>query len=94
MKAQKQGVAEPWTTMQPYSASDLPVRYLHLPDLKTFAGPDERPQVAWPKTTGEKSEMQSRASRKKDGAVPWDCLALEDRQGCLGGLHSPALLPC
>ena len=67
---------------------------LCLPDLKTFAGPVVRPQQAWPKITGEKSEMQSRASRRKDGAVPWDCLALDDRQGCLGEQLSPALLPC
>ena len=43
---------------------------MYPPDLKTFAGPEERPQTAWPNTTGEKSEMQSRASRRKDGAVP------------------------
>ena len=80
--------------MRPHSASYLPMRCVYLPDLKTFAGPVARPQLAWPRTTGEKSEMQSRANRKKDGAVPWDCLALEDRQGCLGGQFSPALLPC
>ena len=65
---------------------------LHLPVLKVLAGPDERPQVVGPRITGENSEIQSRASRRKDGADPCDCLLL-DRQGCLGGQLSPALFP-
>ena len=65
---------------------------LRLPVLKVLAGPDERPQVVGPRITGENSEIQSRASRRKDGADPCDCLLL-DRQVCLGGQLSPALFP-
>ena len=67
--------------------------HLCVPDLNIFAGPEERPQLAGPSTTGEKSEIQSKARRRKEGDDPWDCLALEDRQGGLGGQFSPALLP-
>lgn len=66
---------------------------LRLPDLNGLAGPADRPQLVGPKTTGEKSDMQSKASRRKDGEDPCDCLVLEARWVCLGGQFSPALLP-
>ena len=80
--------------MQQHSSPFLPAVIQYSPDLNGFAGPAERPQLAAPKITGEKSEMQSKASRRNEGAEPWDCLAPDDRQGCLGGQFSPALLPC
>ena len=79
-------------TLQVRKLSYSSMKDLHLPVLKVLAGPDERPQVVGPRITGENSEIQSMASRRKDGVDPCDCLLL-DRQDCLGRQLSPALFP-